>query len=349
MRPYFKHLMKKSIGLLLFLTLTCLIIYVAPLLVENYYSWNWTPYRYIYSQPSMYLTNISVVLYLMAVLIPIILFSYKMNKRSVDMYYSLPLSKRKILLVNFLVGLILLYVPYTFSYLVGFIVAAVKVNDITLIYYLYLYLSSLIPAFTIYSMTAFVFTRANTIWDGLIAVAGVYCIFMLGALTVEHFGLYNEIDALSFFPSSPIDFMAEACEKDLFREALMPYYTDPNLPYYLPHDPLKILDVNVLVGGIIWTLIGVAMTVALFVLEPRSRAENSGQISDSPFGCKILLPIYTFLFPAAFSARDPLNILIIAFAAYALAAVYKRRFWIGWKYAVVLLGCLVAGMILAFI
>ena len=52
---------------------------------------------------------------------PVLVYSFKMSKRGVDGYYSLPLKKEKLYLVKTMVGLWLVLVPFTVMYWSGFL------------------------------------------------------------------------------------------------------------------------------------------------------------------------------------------------------------------------------------
>ena len=78
MRKYFAHLLKKNLLPLACLTLFCLIVYVVPISVTNYSYWNslgLLDAHYQYSHHDLYYVNISVVLGLLSVFIPIYIFS----------------------------------------------------------------------------------------------------------------------------------------------------------------------------------------------------------------------------------------------------------------------------------
>lgn len=348
MKKYFWYLLKKSLLPLACLLLICTVVYVIPIAVETYeYRINEDSIFIYYSQfPVLHYENISIALGIISLLIPIYMFSYKMNKRSVDLYGSLPISKTKILVARFLVGLILLYIPYSFAYLWGFIMVAVKTRELYLINYLYLYLASLIPAFVTYSITAFIYTRANTILDGIICVVGVTCAFMTATGMIydicyaSHLYLSNLSECVyETFPFSPL-----LTANELFGEAIVMGYVQNYFEFW--DDKI----IFILINGILWTLIGIASTIGLILTEKNAKAENCGQISESIFCYKVLIPAYVVIMAAIFMASQEFVFLIAAaFAAYVLSVVYKRTFKIGWKYAVVLVACFVGGILLFLI
>ena len=345
MKKYFTYLLKKNLLPLACLTLFCIILYVIPIAVDDYSWWNAGNRIYI----ELYHGNISVALAILSVFIPIAMFSYKMDKRSVDMHYSLPVNKTKILASHFLVGLILMYSAYTVAYVWGFATVAMKVQRIHLIYYLYLYLASLVPAFVTYSVTAFIYTRANTVVDGVISVAGALCLMAMAVSTVnEMFYQFNwypyRTDGSWFFSFTPL-----ARATTVFGDAVKDGYIDrwnftPESYYYES-------SVCLLVGGILWTLLGIGAAAGLILTEKHSKAERCGQISESLFCYKVQLPAYTaMLISTAIPAIGEITIICaIVFAVFVLSIVYKRTIKIGWRFAIVLFACVVLGILLATI
>lgn len=350
MKKYFVHLLKKNLLPLACLTLFCLIVYVVPISVQSYSYWNnLSPFDkyYQYSSPNLYYGNIATVLGLLSVFIPIYMFSYKMNRRSVDMHYSLPVSKAKILVANFVIGLILLYASYTIAYVWGFVTIAAKVQRLYLINYLYIYLASLVPAFILYSVTAFIYTRANTAIDGIISVIGAMFLFGLAFLTFEemffHYPWYIErLDSLTVFPFAPLVQVNNA-----FGDAIC--YGKVEL-WFTPR--VNTADVCALICDILWLLVGAGATVGLVLSERNSKAENCGQISTSVFCYKTQIPAYTatlILLLLTWSGEAWVVLLAISFGAFVMSIVYKRSIKIGWKFAVVLGACIVGAVILYII
>ncbi|MCH5179660.1 MAG: hypothetical protein J1F32_00365 [Erysipelotrichales bacterium] len=352
MKKYFVYLLKKNLLPLACLTLFCLIIYVLPITVENYYSWN-NLYDTIienhgyYGRLNLYYGNISVVLGMLSVFVPIFMFSYKMNRRSVDMHYSLPLSKTKILISHFLVGLILMFGAYTVAYFLGFITIAIKVDRLYLINYLWLYLGSLIPAFVAYSVTAFIFTRANTTADGIISVAGAMCFFpmLIGMICEIAYHFPNNISGFDFswfFPFSMLVKVTTAFGNAITSgEVTKLFASSSNIYEYGA-------DIAMLTGGILWTLLGGAATAGLILWEKKSKAENCGQVSESIFCYKSLIPAYTVMLIATALAADAdiTFIIVIGFAAFIATVIYRRTIKIGWKQTVILGVSIVGGIVL---
>ncbi len=347
-------MIKKNLLPLACFTLFCVILYVVPIISENYDYWNNLHDFSSHISPKLYCEYIAVALGIMSVMIPIYIFSYKMDRRSVDMYFSLPITRRKIAIVNFFVGLLLMYAAYTIAYILGFITVAFKVKGLELVYYLYIYLALLIPAFILYSVTAFIFTRANTVTDGIISVIGISLLPALILLTCsETISLLSAenlwIDWSTFIPFYPFVDVVSRLSCAISSGKIDYWFSDPMISPTLKHQYTT--DVCSLVGGIFWLAIAVAMTVGLFVSEKNHKAENCGQISESLFCYKLQIPIYTvvFILDSFISGVQQFVICLILFAAFVMSMIYKRSIKIGKKYAITLGACVLGAVIFGLV
>jgi hypothetical protein len=116
--------------------------------------------------------NVSLVfgeLLILLFVVPMLMYSFKMSKRGVDGYYSLPLKKEKLYFVLTMVGLILVIVPYTVAYWSGFLALLCREgNPYQMGYFVPAYFVGVLFALFLYGVNAFVFTRANRTSDGVV-------------------------------------------------------------------------------------------------------------------------------------------------------------------------------------
>ncbi len=352
MKKYIVHLLRKNLVPLAVFTLFCIVVFAVPVLATNYYDWNghWNNYL-----PSMHIGTYIAALGALCVIIPIWIFSYKMNRRSIDLHYSLPLSHTKVLVAHFLVGLILLYSAYTISCFVGFLVLILKVRRLHLVYYFYMYLSLILPAFIVYSTTAFLFTRANTMRDGIFTVIGGHLLLPMVMYTVAAlFSAYEpypyEVTGSWFFAFTPFVRISRRTYVDAIETGVLVPWAE-----YYGSSASELKNALFLTGGLIWAALSVAATVGLIFTEKYSRAENCGQVSSSIFSYKLQLPVYSVLLMAAALSgissgeADAILAVLIAFVIFLLSLLYKRTIKFGWKYAVVIAACLIGGILVAVI
>ena len=294
-----------------------------------------------------------------SVIVPIWKLSYRMKKRSVDLYYSLPLSHTRILVVKILVGLIAVFVPYTLAYWIGSFTAMGAItaywkawalsigaplstayktlNNVT---FLPLYFATLIPMLIIYFLTAFLFTRANRFVDGLafVALAGLSLMMIIEVVSEFTYESSIFINSLYYTPMGPLVLVWEHFAINIFKSGL-----SENLLHGLTPEPQDI------VGLVLVAACAVAAGVGLFISERKVKAENSEQISNSYFGYKTMIPLYSFCL--AFLAALDYYVLVAlsAAAVFAASVLYKRTPKIGWKFAVVIGVAFIAGVACSFI
>lgn len=351
MKKYFLYRLKQCFKPFILLLVFGLVIYVMPLCIKDYSYWN-DPQplpegypEYLYRNVNLYLVEILIAAGLMAVITPVYMFAYKMNKRSVDMYYSLPVTRTTIFAVHFLAGLVCLYAAYTLSYWIGFVVAAIKIRRLKLVYYLYIYLSTLIPVFAIYAVSTFLYTRANTVIDGIVFIiagflAGGALTFAAENISAELFDTYYSFNAVAFTPMGLLNSTSRLISAisgggvDLwdFSESLYP--------------ARFLRDITELTGGILYTGLSGIATAYMLKTERDCRAENCQQISESLFGYKTVIPLY--LISCCVWFADSLAITaVMSFAAIVATIVWRRTFKIGKNRAILLAAYIVIAILAA--
>lgn len=357
MKKYFLYYLKKNLLFLACLTLFFVVFYVVPIAMENYSRWNngggFSGSIQYYSRPELYTGYISTALGIASLLIPFFVFSYKMNKRSVDMHYSLPITRRKIISVHFMVGLLYLYAAYTVAYVWGFALIALKCKWLHLEYYLFLYLASLIPAFIVYAFSSFIFTRANTFIDGVVSVCGatflITVVWNCVSRLLYDYGLCG-VDILGggyFLPFAPNQQANEYIGQAIITGKPFTWFSAENLSDFNNNGITYIME---LIGGIFWLAVAIASAVGLIVSEKHVKSENCGQRSESIFCYKLQIPVYVAATSAlSITVYDGLMyILVIAFAAFIAGILYKRTVKFGWKFTITLALCFIGAIIVAF-
>lgn len=276
---------------------------------------------------------------LLAAFVPVWVFGYKTKKRSVDLYYSLPLSNMQILCVKYFIGLIAIVAPFTVGYFLGALSATVHYASGVLSggYYMLTYLACLPSLFCVYSICAFAFTRANRLLDGLVFI-GLWIILPL------------------FF----FNFIARVIDYDVFPEGYLCFsplsLVAQNLGEYIVV-PIKHLPLTLCVEEICavtavsaWA---VAACVLTFVLEKKFKAENTGGISDSYFGYRTVLPIITLSLIGSLNLGDYISQIILfvvtCAVSYLMTVLYRRSFKIGKRAAIVFAASVLCGLIFAIV
>ncbi len=340
MRKYFVYELKKSAFIIACLAVIAIVIYLAPLIICDK--------KDLFEYRSAYLAIVSSIGGVLAVFVPVWVYHYKMKKRSVDMFFSLSLSHTKVLAVKFLLGLVAVFLPYTLSYWLGAFVVMGRATIAPYIgfifqpvYYLALYGASIIPILLLYVISSFVYTRANSMLDGIL-----FIVFWMFAAALIAQALYQPIWNVTkvsicseyFFPFKPLDFVTAYFQRKIIISAIPSIYT---------------YDFTYLaVSFTLTTLLGVGSTIGLFVGERRVKAENTEQVSNSWFGYRVMIPLYTVcLMTFVDSNYTEVIILYVLVAAgsFMLTALYKRTMKIGKIQTIVYFASLALGLLLSYL
>ena len=110
----------------------------------------------------------AITLCVLCFIVPAMQFSYRMKRRSVDLWYSLPIRREKLVLARTIAGLALVFVPYAVSYAAGVTIIACSENLFKMQMYVPLFFASLPMGVLLFGVNSFLFSRANTAGDGIL-------------------------------------------------------------------------------------------------------------------------------------------------------------------------------------
>ena len=317
MKNYLKYEFKKNLWAFLIIMVLCALPYIIEMSTFEM-AWNYEYYdefdilkpgRQIATPP---LATMSTQLIALCFIVPILTYSFKMNKRSVDAYYSLPIKKEKLYFVKTLVGLFLTLTPFTVAYWSGFFVLLCREgNPYSMGWYVPAYFGLLILGFFLYGFNSFLFTRANKVGDGVVFMLSYA---FMGAMAISY-----------------IDFN--------FIKSSLPYWVEETFLSFggisLFTSEMARLIKNFYTGGnvnlSIWSFAYPVLTGAIgyflmFYLLRFEKAEDAEQVSDSWFGYRVIIPYYAaFLLGASYDL--PLfTICLVLIAEITATIVYRRKF-----------------------
>ncbi|PXX75828.1 ABC transporter permease [Dielma fastidiosa] len=116
-----------------------------------------------------------------ALIMPIVINKFMLNKRSVDTYFSLPISRKHLFDVHFFAGLTCIYVPLLLNYLIGILLLTFRYGFYSFTLHSLLGLFGIIIiTMAIYSINTLIVTKANNMIDSAILIAAYVVLpFML--------------------------------------------------------------------------------------------------------------------------------------------------------------------------
>ncbi len=272
---------------------------------------------------------------ILATIIPMFEFNFKMRKVSIDEYYSFPIKREKFYLVKFIIGFLEVLLPMTIFFLYTLIDIAMSDHLFDLIQYFYFYLLSIPVMASIYSIISFVYAKCNTTYDGIINVILIQFVFVILAGTImEMFNL--EQRESFFFIYSPMT-------------RLSVYYGDFMQPSENYTAVSEIYNTLTNISFIVFLVIGIIAFVLLIWCSKYEKSENSMDISNSWFSYKTILPIYIVGITSLIIEAELSFIILIIICAYIVYAIYRRNFKIPLCDIITIASSLVGGVILGVI
>jgi hypothetical protein len=315
MKKYFLYELKKNLNPLLFFTAICTILYVTVIATSRL--------CYVEANDSgekigiNCSTNIWVVyslLGLLCAIVPVLMYSFKMKKRSVDAFYSLPIKREKIMLVKTMVGLLLVLIPYTIAYWAGFLTVCCRENYFRLGYYVPGYFGGILFGVCLYGVYAFSFTRANSVSDGIVFMLAYTFIggLLTGsvALNVDAVSLTGAFESYDFIIFGGLDVFGGNMNNLIRGESV----TWRAITFVVP---------------IVYAVLSYTL---LFVLVKKEKGEDAEQISLSRFGYRALIPLYIVAFMSMNRNGSILNFILILIGAVVATVAYTRKIRFGRKY-----------------
>lgn len=285
--------------------LTVLALLLAVSFLEFYRSEIKGYYRPVYDHEEFYesITHVygsigvlGVIAAISATVIPILeLIGFK-NRRNMDALLVLPISRTKMALAHYLVGII----EMIFVNGVCFVLATAMMLPYADVYPVWM----MIPFFgllmlagaALYSIFFFVFMQGNTIADGVIfmilySVVGMLIAFAADNLLGHMFEIRNIDNYVAYLsPYSPIAYLTS-----YFDPLITPSMRyDPSVgPWEIIYSEARSVkwepEYSVLL--LLWSVIGALSVAGYAYAFAKQRPERIGGISSSPFGYMTLIPV----------------------------------------------------------
>ena len=312
----------------------------------------------------------AVILCILCTVIPVLQFSYRMKQRSVDLWYSLPITRKQLAFVRTVGGLVLTLVPFTLAYWLSAAAIALRGSELHYFYYLPAYGLLLLLGAGLFGVNAFLFTRGNTVADGIVFIAAWACALPLVNLCVSMSvpsyefsvgGKHLTGDALGIllFTYSPVSTVTRIMH-ELIMEGKLEELIEIDTLLSSYEYPVQFVFLFALLFGLAESAAGYLM---LFLLADRDKSENAAQVSSSWWGYKVIIPVYAIAIYAVlvvgFGVGGEWRIdllyytVITAAVVFVLYFIYRRSFrlkkWDIIMVAVILaagflLGCVLHGI-----
>lgn len=350
MKNILKYYFKKRWILLVILTiassLICFVSITNSLFIYNVTDEYGTTIQLAANVPTPTITLIACIL---ATIIPIYEFYFKMRKVNVDQMYSLPIKRDKLFMSTLLFCLIELIIPITFNYLLMLLIIVSKENMFNMAYFLPYYFILIILCSSILCIVAFIYTRNNTMIDGIINVIFVILlgwIIMLALKDVFRSAPHDSVLGQILYPSlytlySPMYEINMWFKEFLENDSTIHDFFKNN--FTTSHDR----KLTLLILSFIQIVLGAFSVFGLKHYASIDKAEDSMQKSTSSFSYKVMIPIFAislFVF-----ARDQIITitLIMTVCVFIMYCIYHRTIKLKGKQILIMGIVLSVGFILA--
>ena len=232
-------------------------------------------------------------------------------------------------LVHFLSGLIQVFFIYTVTFVSAWVHLELQTNYFELGYMFFYYLLSILIGFMMYSIFAFLFLQGNTIADGILFCGLWVFIFMLVGMVIRTEILSNYFVETVYWEKtanlvtdwggiySPINNLTVIFQDliEVNKHSLEYYYRSAHAARYMRHFYMFI----------IWGVLGIAAAVGYFITFIKKGAEKAGEISDSWFGYRLLIPVYGYSLLIFVGDEIILDVMIFALMVIGYV-IYRRGF-----------------------
>jgi hypothetical protein len=288
-----------------------------------------------------YTSTLSIPMYvliLFSIVLPVKEFSFFKKRINLDCAYSLPISRKAMGVVHYLVGCIMLWGVYTASYLTNFILmlsrGAGYFNYTPMIehYFLCLFLGM-----ATYSVFVFVFNEANTrgdgIWFMLLYSLVVYVIIQ--GLRVAHVLDYKyHIEAEYSLSSYLLENITSHYEKlvEIARVRKTSFWDKQDCLWYA-----------------YWMVLWAASAIGTYFTFGKRRMEKTEEVSDSFWGFRTLIPIYACFVIMMMGTVDLMSLVFIEVFAVIGYVIYRRGFHFKKSDFIVLAAILVYGILKVYL
>lgn len=311
-KKYFLLSLKREIPFMIFNVVVFSLSYLLPLGFNGGFSTiqEVSSYRYRYNL-STYYGFLLFVFAVYAVIVPIKTFIFLTKKKYIDSYYSLPIERKSVTLINIIVNIICVLAPFTVVFFTGSLMTLLFFNEILYGYYIVLYFILVISFILYFMYNSFFFTRANKLIDGVVTMIFANFVFLLLVATIifiadishsTDINLLNiDVSELHFVSLPFMPFIRYGNYFNNLIVARYDYYDYVRIREQNPSVSLEILNYDEwfdeYIGDfnpiylIFLAVIGVVAILLLFVLFNKRKPEQAEEISTSNFGLKVLNPL----------------------------------------------------------
>lgn len=281
-----------------------------------------------YRETGIYI--LAVLIGVFCTLMPFLELSGFKNRRNLDTLYFFPINRGKMAMVHYLSGLLQVFVIYSVCFFSMWVLLALSGSGFTLWYMIIYYPLLFLLGAGIYSVISFLIIQANSVVDGIF-FCGLWAFvlwlvffvarkYFLRPFIINTAIWSNTADFASWgIIYAPINNLTVIFQDLIETNKVLDEYV-----HYLSTDyAQKYLDQAYMF--VFWAIIGAAATVGYFLTFAKKGAHTAGEISNSWFGYKLLIPIYGYMLIMTSGEINILSFVIVALMVIGYV-IYRRSF-----------------------
>lgn len=175
-KQYLKYLFKSKKGTVTFIGIFYTLLYITTVITANG------------SNKSLIgLLAAGVILGILSYLIIPIMFNYVHNKKAVDSYFCLPISRKEMLTTTLIFSIFIVNVPFVILSFVSLILMAVGTSAVSYIAFLMVMVLAVIASIVLILFNTTLYLEANSIFDGIVLIFAYGLLPFIFILVVETF------------------------------------------------------------------------------------------------------------------------------------------------------------------
>ncbi len=251
--------------------------------------------------------SISFLTYLASVyalFLPVALYSYRFRRESEDLFYALPVDRRKLALVHYLVGACSVSASFTLPYFLGIVFRLFSPHDALCFGNFFSYYPvALLLLLLVFSMgSLFSFLSRSTLENVLVLLLSQLFFLLFSLLVSEAFAT----DFLSFVPLTGISYVT-----GIFDTLIGHSYRGAPSYAMAPADG-TVLDLGIVPGNydvptfvpglVLLVVLSLLLIPVLLFSVPREKSEETGRPSRAWWGLRGFLPALYLVSMALFGA-----------------------------------------------
>lgn len=190
MSNYFKYLIKQQKNLLIIYSVICFLLLLFPIIIgipnSTHYSSTYIP---IDDSATSIVTKFVYLMIPIMTVLPIISFRFILNKKTVDLFYTLPVNRKKLFRDYYYSAFFMAIIPPILMSCLGFVSVIMIYNEnisLVLGYGLRFFIVAVI-CMSLYAIITFVVTKTNNIVDACVISFGYVILPILTIFAIQSF------------------------------------------------------------------------------------------------------------------------------------------------------------------